>query len=159
MPVVFWATGMGGSLVPVFLLENGVHPNYLWGYLVSVLLLIPELMVSRINRHESSEESCFWIGLMVGISSYWMPTAIFMVIPFWIYLVTQNLFTVHGFVATGVGIGLVAIYAALAVWLGWIDNVWADFFSVDHLWGWIPIGAAILAWAASALARKVLYIR
>ena len=159
LPTVFWAVGMGGSLVPVFLLENGVHPNYLCGYLVSVLLLIPELMVSRIHRHESSEVACFWIGLTVGISSYWIPTVLFLILPFWISLIVKNVFTLRGLVATAIGVGMVAIYAALAIWLGWLTNTWADFFAVEHLWGWIPIGAVTLAWVLSIYIKRVFYVR
>ena len=159
LPVVFWTVGTVGSLIPVFVLENGVHPNYLWGYLVSVLLLIPELKVSRIHRHESSEVTCLWIGLMVGISSYWMPTVLFLILPFWICLIVKNVFTLRGLTATLIGVGLVAIYASLAIWLGWITNTWANFFAVEYLWGWIPIGVFALAWLLSIYIKHVLYVR
>ncbi len=157
--MVYWAVGIGGSIVPVFASDNGVPANYLWGYMVAALLQVPEMLVSRIHLHRASEEACFWLGLMSGIASYWMPTVLFMILPFWIYIISRNFFTLRCIVSTMVGVGIVALYASLAIWQGWLTNVWVDFFALDRLWGWIPVCVIGLSWGATLLTRHILYIR
>ena len=160
LPIVFWTVGIGGSLVPAFVLGfTGLNSNYYWGYAVAALLLMVIAIFSRIKRHDTCEVQCFWLGLTLAVASYWMPTVLFFVLPFWIVLISRNVFTVRAIVATLVGVGFVAIYAAIAVWLGWITNVWASFFSPDYLWAGIPVGAILSAWLDSTIAKKTIRVR
>ena len=136
-----------------------VTPLYYWGYLVTVLVLLCILIISRIKRHSSSIEQCFQMAILLGVASYWLPTVLFLTVAFWVYLIYKNLFSFRSLVATLIGFALVAIWAAIFVYVGWIANPWADFFAIENAWGWIPTGAILLAWLASTIARQILRVR
>lgn len=163
LPVVFWLLAVVGTLVPVFLqITNHQLPitnNYYWGYLVTALVLLCILIISRIKRHSSSIEQCFQMAILLGVASYWLPTVLFLIVAFWAYLIYKNLFSFRSLVATLIGFALVAIWAIIFVYVGWIANPWADFFAIENAWGWIPTGAILLAWLASTIARQNLRVR
>lgn len=161
LPVVFWLLAIGGSLVPLlpvfdFRFSN---PRYLYGYLVAAIVLIVIVIIGRIKRHTSSVEECFQMALLLGIASYWLPTVVFLTIPIWAYLIYQNLFSGRSLMATIIGYALVAIWAAIAILVGWIANPWEHFFASENALGWIPLGAILLAWFASTIARQILRVR
>ena len=161
LPVVFWLLAIGGSLVPLlpvfdFRFSN---PQYLYGYLVAAIVLIVIVIIGRIKRHTSSVEECFQMALLLGIASYWLPTVVFLTIPIWAYLIYQNLFSGRSLMATIIGYALVAIWAAIAILVGWIANPWEHFFASENALGWIPLGAILLAWFASTIARQILRVR
>ena len=163
LPVVFWLLAAGGTLIPVILSRSTFNvqlsTNYLWGYLVAALALIGIWIISRIHRHTSSVEQCFQVAVLLGIASYWLPTVVFLVIPMWGYLYYKLLLDLRSVMATFVGLAFVAIWAAILVWLGYIDNPWLDFFAPKNAWGWIPAGALLLAWLTSTIARQILRVR
>ena len=163
LPVVFWLLAIVGTLVPVFLnfTPYTLHltSNYYWGYLVSLLVLLVILLIGRIKRHTSSVEECFQMALLLGIASYWLPTVLFLTLIVWGYLIFRNLFSLRSFFATLIGYSLVAIWAAGFILLGWIANPWADFFAKENALGWIPLGAILVAWLASTIARQILRVR
>lgn len=162
LPVVFWLLAVGGSLVPVWLLfygEQSVPANYYWGFLVVSLVLLCIVIIGRIKQHADSIEECFQVAVLVGIASYWLPTVLFIMIPFWGYLIFRNLFSFRSFLSSLIGFALVAIWAALFIQMGWIANPWAQFFAIENAWGWIPTGAILLAWLASTIARQTLRVR
>ncbi len=163
LPAVFWLLAVVGTLVPVFLqITNHQLPitnNYCWGYLVTVLVLLCILIISRIQRHSSSVEECFQVALLLGIGSYWLPTVIFLILPIWGYLIYHNLYSFRSFLATLIGFATVAIWATIFILLGWIANSWMAFFAKENAWGWIPTGAILLAWFASTIARQILRVR
>ena len=163
LPVVFWLLAVVGTLVPVFLqITNHQLPitnNYYWGYLVTVLVLLCILIIGRIKRHSSSIEQCFQMAILLGVASYWLPTVLFLTVAFWAYLIYKNLFSFRSLVATLIGFALVAIWAAIFVYVGWIANPWAAFFAIENAWGWIPTGAILSAWLASTIARQILRVR
>lgn len=99
------------------------------------------------------------MGVLLGIASYAMPTVVFLTLPVWAYLIYRNLFNLRSFIATLLGYALIAIWAAVFIALGWIGNPWACFFASENALGWIPLGAILLAWLASAIARQQLRIR
>ena len=156
LPVVFWLLAIGGSLVPFFLSWN---VNYLWGYLPAFIALLCVWIIGSIRRHTNSVEQCFQVALLLGIASYWLPTILFLIIPIWAYLIYQNLFSFRSFLATLIGLAVIAIWAAIFIRLRWIDNPWMDFFAKENAWGWIPTGALLLAWLASTIARQILRVR
>ena len=133
--------------------------HYLWGFLAAAIVMLLFVMLGRIDRHGSSIEECFVVGLMLGIASYGLPTVVFMTVPLWIYLLARNLFSFRSFMSTLIGFAFVAVWAALAVYLGWITNSWADFFSSERVLGWIPLGAALVAWLLSMFARSIFRVR
>ena len=152
LPVVFWLLATGGVTVPLFWVS--VPQNYLWGFLVVSIVLVCITILGRIMRRTSTVEQCFQVSLLLGVASYWLPTVLFLIIPMTGYLYYRHLFDGHSFLALFVGFGLVAIWAAVFILLGWIANPWADFWAIENAWGWIPTGAVLLAWLASTIVRR-----
>ena len=163
LPAVFWLLAIGGSLVPVILQITNhklqITNNYYYGYLVAAIVLIVILIIGRPKRHASSVEACFRMGIYLGVASYWLPTVVFLTIPVWAYLIYRNIFSGRSIMATILGYAVVAIWAAVFIFLGWIANPWADFFASENALGWIPLGAVLLAWLASTIARQILRAR
>ena len=163
LPAVFWLLAVVGTLVPVILQITNhklqITNNYYWGYLVTAIVLTCIVILGRIKRHENAVEQCFQIAVLLGVASYWLPTVVFLTIPIHIYLINKHLFDLRSVVATLLGYVLVAIWAVLAVFIGWIANPWAAFFAKENALGWIPLGAILLAWMASTIARQNLHVR
>lgn len=159
LPVVFWLLAGAGTLVPIALNTELSTINYYFGYLVTAIVLLCILIIGRIKRHESSVEQCFQVAVLLGVASYWLPTVVFLTIPVWIYLSIRHLFSLRSFVAALLGYALVALWAGLAVFMGWIANPWANFFAKENALGWIPLGAILVAWMASTIARRTLRVR
>ena len=150
-------------MVPIFLnfTPYTLHltPNYYWGFLVAAIVLIVILLIGRIKRHASSVEECFLMALLLGVASYWLPTVVFLTVPVWAYLIYRNIFSGRSILATLLGYAVVAIWAAVFIAFGWIVNPWAYFFASENALGWIPLGAILLAWLASTIARQILRVR
>ena len=161
LPALFWLLAIGGSLVPVIPIFNIRIPltNYLWGYLVAAIVLIVFVIIGRIQRHSSSIEECFQTALLLDIASYWLPTVIFLTIPVWGYLIFQNIFNWRSVLATLIGYITVAIWATGFVLLEWISNPWVQCFAPENVIAWIPLGAVLVAWLASTIARRILRVR
>ncbi len=161
LPAVFWLLAIGGTLVPALLALNTSFStfNYYSGYVVAVMVLIVIAIIGRIKRHTNSVEECLQMSLLFGIASYWLPTVLLLTLPVWGYLIYKNLFSWRSFFATLIGYALVAIWSCLFVWLGWLANPWASFFSIENALGWIPLGAVLIAWLASTIARQILRVR
>lgn len=166
LPVVFWLLAIGGALVPTILMYGfGMHLgehvpyHYFFGFPVAALVLLCIWIISRIERHTSSVEHCLQVALLLGIASYWLPTVLFLILPIWAYLIYKNLFNLRSALATFIGLALVAAWAAVAVYMGWIENVWAAFFDAKNAWGWIPTGAVLVAYISSTIAQQILRVR
>ena len=156
LPAVFWLLAIGGSLIPMLPSLNFQLStfNYYSGYWVAAIMLIIIVFIGRIKRHSSSVEECFVMALLLGIASYWIPTVVFLTIPVWAYLIYRNLFSGRSLLATFLGYALVAIWAAVFIFFGWIANPWAHFFAIENALGWIPLGAILIAWLASTIVRQ-----
>ena len=166
LPVVFWLLAIGGSLVPLILIlmywvdfDGYVNYNYFYGFAVALIVLLCIFIIRRIPRHTSSVEQCFQTALLLGIASYGLPTVVFLSLPVWGYLIYQNLFSFRSFVATLIGYAVVAVWATIFIVLGWITNPWVDFFASKNALGWIPVGAFLIAYIASTIARRNLRVR
>ena len=161
MPVAFWLPAIVGTIIPLFpsLHSPLAVANYYFGYLVALLVLIAIGNIGRIKRHTSSVEECFLMAIVLGIASYWLPTVLFLTLVFWGYLIYRNLFSMRSFLATLTGYAAVAIWAAVFIVMGWISNPWASFFAKENALGWIPLGAILLAWLFSTIARQILRVR
>ncbi len=156
LPAVFWLLAIGGSLIPMLPSLNFQLStfNYYSGYWVAAIMLIILVFIGNIKRHASSVEECFVMALLLGIASYWIPTVVFLTIPVWAYLIYRNLFSGRSLLATFLGYALVAIWAAVFIFFGWIANPWAHFFALENALGWIPLGAILIAWLASTIVRQ-----
>ena len=161
LPAFFWLLAIGGSVVSFLVIQQLAEQDgkQFLLFIPAVLLLIVLHSISRIERHGSSVEQCVWLGLLMGIASYWLPTVVFLIVPIWIYLIFQNKFSFRSFLSTLIGMAVVAIWAAVFIYLGWMDDVWTDFFAKENAWGWIPTGATLVAWVASTIARQNLRAR
>ena len=157
LPAIFWLLAVVGTTLP--LLWISVPENYLWGFLVVSLVLSCILILGHILRQTSTVEQCFQVAVLLGIASYWLPTVLFLILPMMMFLYYRHLFDRHSFLAVLIGFGLVAIWAAVFILLGWIANPWANFWVKENAWGWIPTGAILLAWLASTIARQNLRVR
>jgi len=161
LPVAFWLLASGGSAVPFLLpVQDSLPPlAYAFCYIPAVIAILCFLIIRRIQRHASSVEECFQVGLLLGIASYWMPSVLFLLIPVWGTLIYRNIFSFRSFLSTLIGLSLVTIWAVIAVKMGWIGNPWAEFFAPRNNWAWIPTGSFLLAYVASAIARHVFLVR
>lgn len=150
LPIVFWLLAIGGSVLAY---------RHLGGYIVSIFVLWAVYIIHHISRWEEPVEQSFQMAVLLGIASYWLPSVLLLILPIWIYLMYQSNFGLRSFSATLVGLALVAIWAALAVVMGWMTNEWADFFASKNALGWIPVGASLFAYIASTIARRNLRVR
>ncbi len=157
LPAIFWLLAIGGAILPMAFVS--LPDNYWWGFAVTASVLFCILILGRIKRHESSVEQCFEVAVLLGVASYWLPTVVFIAIPIIVYLYYRHLFDMHSFCALLIGFALVAIWAAIFLFFGWIANPWTDFWATENAWGWIPTGAVLLAWLASTIARQNLRVR
>jgi hypothetical protein len=114
------------------------------------------VIISRIRRRSSSVEQCFWVAILLGVASYWLPSVLFMVLPIWIYLIYKNQFGMQSFVASLLGIAFVAVWMAVLCHFSILNY---QFSILKGLWAWIPVGAFIIAWFASTIARQNLRVR
>lgn len=153
LPIVFWLLAVGGCIAVPLAFRLSVPANYWYGFIVGALLLGAILILKKVDRHTPSAEEIFITSILLSIASYWAPTVLFLLLPAWIFLLIRNAFNHKSILATLLGSGFVAIYAAILIYVGWIDFPWADFFSPDYLWAWIPASAMLLAWTASTIAR------
>lgn len=165
LPIVFWLLAVGGCIAVPLILQNTLSQhstdflipnNYWWGFLVAAFVMLTIYVLSHIDRHKSSAQENFQMAVLLGVASYWLPTVLFLTIPCWIFIMTRFAFNFRAFLATVVGYTAVAIHAALCIYFGWIDNVWAQFFSPSLLWGWIPVAAFFAAWLGTTIVRKSL---
>jgi len=139
--------------------EAGLTSNYYFGYLVAAIVLLVIVLIGHIQRHSSSVEQCFQMALLFGVASYWLPTVVFLTLPVWGYLIYKNLFSWRSILATLIGFSVVAIWATGFVLMGWITNPCAHFFAQENALGWIPLGAILIAWLGSTIARNILRVR
>ena len=159
LPVVFWLLAIGGSISAVFLIPSlqGGGGSSLFGYfLPALLVLLCVVIISRIRRRSSSVEQCFWVAILLGVASYWLPSVLFMVLPIWIYLIYKNQFGMQSFVASLLGIAFVAVWMAVLCQFSILNY---QFSILKGLLAWIPVGAFIIAWFASTIARQNLRVR
>lgn len=165
LPIVFWTVAVAGTVALPFILKSlnalpaTFNSNYWWGFAATALVLTVIVALQHIDRHVIVVESAYVSALLLGIASYWLPTVLFLVIPVIGYLIAGNHFSFRSLMAMLIGFATVAIWATVAILLGWIGNPWASFFAPEQAWGWIPLGAVLLAWLVSTIVRQNLRVR
>ena len=171
LPALFWALAIGGSLTTYFILPSLQGGDggrlFLFGYLVTALVLFCIVIVGRIRRHTDSVEECFQVAVLLGIASYWLPTVLFLIPVFWGYLIYHNLFSSRSLLSTFLGLAFVAVWTAILYYWPLVfphstfhfPLPWAEFFAPKNAWGWIPTGAILIAWLASTIVRRILRVR
>ena len=158
LPVVFWLSAIGGSVLTY---------RHLSGYIVTLLTLCAVHIIHRIPRRGESVEPSFQVAVLLGMASYGLPSLLFLILPIWMYLIYQNIFSLRSVLATLIGLGLVAVWAAVLYCLPFIFHLssfafplpWAEFFASKNALGWIPVGAFLIAYIASTIARRNLRVR
>ena len=155
LPVVIWLLAIGGAVVP--LLPFCGWDISLPSYLIPVaVVLCAAFLLTSLKRHASSVETCFIIAVLLGAASYWLPTVIFMAVPACVYLQLRNLLTVRSVTAFLLGYALVAIWMTVFTCL----SLFTFHFSfTQNAYGWIPIGAVLIAWTAATIVRRNLRVR
>ena len=159
LPIAFWLLAAAGSALAWFLLPSREGKDAVRYVLPPLVVLVIMFFLSRIERHTSSVEESFGASVLLGVVSYWMPTVVFLLLPMWIYLLYRNVFSFRSLLATLLGSALVSVWAAVLVYMGWIDCPWTDFFATKNLWAWIPTGSTIIAFLASTIAQRILRVR
>ena len=154
LPVVFWLLAIGGSLLPLLPIFNIQYS--LFNYIPALLSLLCIVIIAHIKRHSSSVEECFQVAVIMGIASFWLPSVIFLIVPIWGYLIYQNLFSFRAFLATLIGLALVAIWILV---LSYFSILTFQFSLAANLLAWIPTGSFLLAWLASTIAQRILRVR
>mgnify|MGYP006988846714 CR=1 FL=1 len=167
LPVVFWllagavcaaAWFFAPSLGSLSYGEGGWR-GWVGFVLPPVLVLLCLVIIRRLPRHSSSVEQCLWLGILTAIAAWWLPTVFVLLLPFWGYLSYNRTFSFRSFLATLIGVVLVAVWAAVCIYLGWTGNPWADFSASKNLWAWVPTGSFLFAYIASTTARRILRVR
>ena len=162
LPVVFWLLALGGSIGVPFLLETfnlqlpTFNSNYWWGFLSAGIVILAIIVAGHFDRHEPNVSRLFQIAGLLGIASYWLPTVLFLIVPFIIYAIWKSAMSFKAFLAILIAWATEAVYAVIFIYLGWIHNPWAHFFEPDFQWGWIPVAALSIALLASTIARLLL---
>ena len=156
LPAIFWLLAIGGSIAPPFIFHLNLPTNYWWGFVPVVFALLSLVIAKQIDRHAPYVKQMFQIAAILGIASYWLPTILFLIIPFYIYAIWKGTMNFRAFLSILIALAMDGLYAAIFIYLGWIDNPWIHFFESDYLWGWILVGAIFLAWLASTIARQIL---
>ena len=153
LPVAFWLLAIGG----IVLWETIFNFQFsIFNYLPALAALLSVTIIRRIPRHTDSVQQCFQVAILLGIASYWLPSVVFLIIPIWIYLIWQNLFNLRSFLATFIGLGLVA------VWLVVFNQLQITNYQLQiayNLYAWIPTGAILLAWLGTTIVRQTLRVR
>ena len=156
LPVVFWLLAVGGSIGAPFFFANLNNANYWWGYAVTAFVLLAMVVAKHIDRHQPCVSQMFQITAILGIASYWLPTVLFLIVPFYIYAIWKATFSFKAFLAILIAGVMDAFYAAIFIYLGWINNTWEHFFEPGYVWGWISVGAVLTAWLATTISRSLL---
>lgn len=165
LPIAFWLLAGVGSIVGYFLLFSPSRAGSVWWeeaiafFLPPVLVLISIILISSIQPHTRSTEECFWMGMLLGIASVWMPSVVFLALPAWSYLFYRLLLTRRSLLATAIGWAVVAVWLEAFYYAGILKTP----LCAEGFWcgwrAWIPTGAVVAAYAASTIARKNLRVR
>ena len=162
LPIAFWLLAAGGALLPLFLtpsLEGRDGERLLLYFLPSLFVLIAVLLLTHIKRHASAVEPAFLVAVLLGVASCWLPTVVFLILPAWIYLAYRHLIEWRVIWATLIGLALVAIWVAVFVYFGLIETPSLEGRAGVGFLSWIPVGAFLLAYIASAIVRHNLRVR
>ena len=165
LPIVFWTLAVAGCVGIPFLLDSiglqdpTFNVNYWWGFASTALVLFIIVILQRLDRHEIAIRDAYSTALLLGIASYWLPSVLFLIIPILFFLIARNHFNFRSFTAILIGFATVAIWATVAIYMGWIPNNWARFFAPEMAWGWIPVGVILTAWLSSTIVRQTLRVR
>lgn len=147
LPALFWLLAVGGSAL-------FYHD---WpGYIVTCFVLFCVLILGRLKPFTTVVEPAFQIALLLGAASYWMPSALFLILPVVVYLIFRRLFNLRVFLAILIGFAVVAIWLVVLSQFSVLDY---SFSLTKNASGWIPIGAFITAWLASTIVRQTLRVR
>ena len=153
LPVAFWLLALGGIVVWE-LLTNYQSP--ITNYIPALLALLSGAIIRRIPRHEESVEQCFVVALLLGVAAYWLPSVVFLLLPVWAYLIYRNIFSFRSFLASVLGLALVAVWYAVLHLL----NILSFPLYINHNAGaWVPTASVIIAWILTLIVRQTLRVR
>ena len=153
LPVAFWLLAIGG----IVLWEIIYNLQFtIYNYLPALAALLSVTIVRHIPRHTDSIQQCFQVAVFLGIASYWLPSVVFLIIPIWIYLIRKSIFNLRSFLATFIGLGLVAVWMVV---LEFLHLTHYTLHLAYNLYAWFPTGAILLAWLGTTIVRQTLRVR
>ena len=161
LPVAFWLLATGGALLPFFIISSlsEAQQSIISYLLPSLFVLVAVLLLTHIPRHTSAVEPSFQVAVLLGVASYWLPTVALLVLPAWIYLAYRHLMETRVFLASLIGLALVAIWVAVFYYTGILKTPPFMEGIGTGLYAWIPVGAFLVAFIASTIARHNLRVR
>lgn len=160
LPWLIGAVAVALCVILPLYVEAINNRSYWSGIAVALVLAWCLYMIRRIDYyHYNTSEESFLLSLFVGASSYLLPTVLFVLPIGWIVLVGRTEDKLRTITAAFLGLLAIVALAAVMVYLGWIECVWASFFEPDYQWGWIPVGIGVVAWIAITIVRQTLRVR
>ena len=152
LPVAFWLLAIGGIVI----WEMYHLPFTIYHFIPALAALLSVTIVRHIPRHTDSIQQCFQVAVFLGIASYWLPSVVFLIIPIWIYLIWKSIFNLRSFLATFIGLGLVAVWMVV---LEFLHLTHYTLHLAYNLYAWFPTGAILLAWLGTTIVRQTLRVR
>ena len=152
LPVAFWLLAIGGIVI----WEMYHLPFTIYHFVPALAALLSVTIVRHIPRHTDSIQQCFQVAVFLGIASYWLPSVVFLIIPIWIYLIWKSIFNLRSFLATFIGLGLVAVWMVV---LEFLHLTHYTLHLAYNLYAWFPTGAILLAWLGTTIVRQTLRVR
>ena len=131
-------------------------PFTIYHFIPALAALLSVTIVRHIPRHTDSIQQCFQVAVFLGIASYWLPSVVFLIIPIWIYLIWKSIFNLRSFLATFIGLGLVAVWMVV---LEFLHLTHYTLHLAYNLYAWFPTGAILLAWLGTTIVRQTLRVR
>lgn len=126
------------SLIPavLYVAATGVYP-YLrehWQPQLIAAILLLFLYATR-NLADSHEPNnlVLLMTVLLCVVGLWIPDALWCIAMLWIVVLLQGMFTFRTIVASVLGIGLVGVYYAVALYMGWAEG-WDYWALYDRRW-------------------------
>lgn len=118
--------------------------------------------LQRCFREEEPTETAFLSSLLLCLCSLVLPDMVWLIAVLWVAFMILHSFGLRVWLATLIGASVFAIYFLIALYFGWIDNVYGALFVRQWLFGgemwWHEIAAAVMivlgvAFGAGAMLR------
>ncbi len=104
--------------------------------------------LQRCFREEEPTETAFLSSLLLCLCSLVLPDMVWLIAVLWVAFMILHSFGLRVWLATLIGASVFAIYFLIALYFGWIDNVYGALFVRRWLFGgemwWHEIAAAVM---------------
>ena len=114
------------------------------GQAVVLAIMVAYCILQTVNYQEVPVEQAFLSSLIIAGTCAILPEVIILVGVIWGLLTLRGVMTLRVWMASLIGVATVALYFAIAYFLGAIEMPFADIFDLSHWQMWIAIGMMIL---------------